>query len=637
MVESEGTAGRPKRQAPPMPGDACENLCEFYRAFPLETCVRRRVAYDSAAPSWSLESARPCEPGDACESLTAYFFEHVKGELRKVRERRASLRGRAAVWKAEQERAADGVVCLLGASPLSTCVHGNNCNGGAGGQGERAFPVGSYLGEVERLTSAARGRRAANLEARAAEIRAERARGPDGELVATVKVKRRVLNPRTARRVLQEVERPAAEVQERRARWYEGRAHGQRGRFGSLAHCGEGVVAVRCVCGDERPSVLGCDVRRLCVRCRDASASERRERFARARGKLLERSYRLGHMRRLRRHGRYTEKHMTLTIPDQWIAGEGAVAWRVAVLFGAWRSFSQRMVRHFREQKERVTYFRGFEWTAGADGRGHPHFHVWLWCPWVSVELLRRWWALALHEQGVLVFGCGDARLEATGPGGRARRNSWPVSSPVVLDVREVKVRRARAQFEIIKGGRAIKVERPRLVVEAVAPGGGVDVVGYVEGWVLQEVDTNGRPVPPEVLAELYEALECRRQTQASAGFLALGERECSCPACGLLGGFSAEIVPWWDLELDGKRRALGMGGGGVGRVQRNGRGLVCEKRVRLGTGRSCTSWGRLRPWRSLVSCKLASARRVRSSSSSTRPRWSTRSSRRRAALARAS
>jgi hypothetical protein len=76
---------------------------------------------------------------------------------------------------------------------------------------------------------------------------------------------------------------------------------------------------------------------------------------------------------------------------------------------------------------------------------------------------------------------------------------------------------------------------------------------------VLQEVDADGRAVSPEVLAELYRALEARRQTQASAGFLGLGERECACGACGLIGGFRIEIVPWWDLELPEKRRALGI------------------------------------------------------------------------------
>jgi hypothetical protein len=154
-----------------------------------------------------------------------------------------------------------------------------------------------------------------------------------------------VWDPRLGRKVLKKIDVPVSEAKAAEARWHGWRADGQRGRFESLLHCGEGAVRVSCTCGDETPAVLGCDVRRLCVRCRDHGAKERRERFARARAVLLHRSMRLGHLRRVRPGGRYSEKHLTLTIPDAWIVGEGAVGWRVTVLFAAWRRFSQRLVK----------------------------------------------------------------------------------------------------------------------------------------------------------------------------------------------------------------------------------------------------------------------------------------------------
>jgi hypothetical protein len=118
----------------------------------------------------------------------------------------------------------------------------------------------------------------------------------------------------------------AAEAAEDSFRWHAARAEGQRRRFETLSHCGEGAVGVRCgACGSAQAAVLGCDNRRLCVSCRDSSANDRRARFARARGRLLHEAAKGGLLRRARTGGRYTEKHLTLTVPDGWIVGEGAV------------------------------------------------------------------------------------------------------------------------------------------------------------------------------------------------------------------------------------------------------------------------------------------------------------------------
>lgn len=535
-------------------------------------------------------AAQPCaEPGDACEDLAAYYFEHLKHECAKARKRREGLRGRGALARMERELSEDVLprfvlhesgclvpvpVCSAGparTARLFTCVCRHNCNAGENvpEPARTAYESGSWLGRVERLTAGFREERAKEHEGKAraalvaaivpaAVLLAHQADGSApavvdaGTLVAPGKVER----VRGGRKVLV----PAAEAAEDSFRWHAARAEGQRRRFETLQHCGEGAVGVRCgACGSEQAAVLGCDNRRLCVRCRDSSANDRRARFARARGRLLDEAAKGGLLRRQRFGGRYTEKHLTLTVPDGWIVGEGAVGWRVTVLLAAWRGFSQRLMRWAKKHKRRITYFRGFEWTAGADGLGHPHLHVWMFSAFLPVELLRYFWALALQEQGVLVFGCGAARLEGTDRAGRMRRDAWPVSSPVILDIREVTVRRAPVRYEVIKGGRAIQLERDRLRVESRGKGGGVDLVGYVEGWVVSERDTNGRTVAPAVVAELYAALEARRQVQASAGFLGLADVAASCSCCGVIGHWRVDVVRWWDLELQGKRKLLGL------------------------------------------------------------------------------
>jgi len=548
------------------------------------------VAVRDAKDNPSSLCAQPCaEPGDACESLAAYYFAHFKHECAKARKRREGLRGRGALARMERELSEDEgprfvlhesgclvpvPVCSPGparSARLFTCVCRDNCNTGQNPPepAKTAYGSGTWLGRVERMTAAFREVRAREHEGKAraalvaaivpaAVVLAHAADGSAPALLdaATLVAPGKVERVRGGRKVLV----AAAEAAEDSFRWHAARAEGQRRRFETLSHCGEGAVGVRCgACGSAQAAVLGCDNRRLCVSCRDSSANDRRARFARARGRLLHEAAKGGLLRRARTGGRYTEKHLTLTVPDGWIVGEGAVGWRVKVLLAAWRGFSQRLMRWAKKRGRRITYFRGFEWTAGADGCGHPHLHVWMFSPFLPVELLRYFWAVALQEQGVLVFGCGDARLEGVDRAGRVRRDAWPVSSPVILDIREVTVRRASVRYEVIKGGRAIQLERERLRVESRGAGGGVDLVAYVEGWVVSERDTNGRTVPPAVVAELYEALEARRQVQASAGFLGLADVAASCSCCGVVGHWRVDVVRWWDLELAGKRALLGL------------------------------------------------------------------------------
>ncbi len=490
------------------------------------------------------------------------------------------------------------------------------------------YPSGTWLGAVERLTDAPRGQRARMMlgRARAASRRSGLAIA-EAERTGVVP---HVYRMRRGRKVLV----PTYLAERAAELWALHRAKGQRVRFESLLHCGEGALQVRCTtgCGHEQATTVGCANRRLCPVCRDREAARQRDTFMRARDVALKEARKKGLLRPFRARslgGRYTEKHLTLTIPDQLIGAQfgGATEWRIAVLFAAWRTFSQHLQAWLRTSLEcpgeagcgaasgvdcekgcgnrdarrlDCHWLRAFEWTAGSDLHGHPHFHVWLLSPFLPEPLLRFWWAQALQAEGVDVFGPAPAREARPASSGREAREArearpdirarWlrsdgrcrfsrrrlyslelpelaEVAARVVIRVSEVKVRRVAngGDFaaELVKGGGQIKgiPGRTRLEVRRVRGEGtaGEDLVGYFLGWMVSETDSNGIAVGPDIGAAMYEALEGRRQNQAARGFMGLGKREAACPCCGTVGHLVVEVVPWFERQLDLYRMSFGL------------------------------------------------------------------------------
>jgi hypothetical protein len=98
---------------------------------------------------------------------------------------------------------------------------------------------------------------------------------------------------------------------------------------------------------------------------------------------------------------RWTEKFLTLTAPH---CSEHSVGQRIEMSFDAWELFLKSLNRWFLEKagadKSFVAWFRSFEWTPGRDGRGHPHHHVWLLCPYIEVPAIEHFWTCALRTSG---------------------------------------------------------------------------------------------------------------------------------------------------------------------------------------------------------------------------------------------
>jgi hypothetical protein len=261
--------------------------------------------------------------------------------------------------------------------------------------------------------------------------------------------------------------------------WYRARERGQRERIQRVAACGAESLAVACVgCGVVRELRSGCRIGLLCVPCRGAIAAAKRRAFVRARAVTIEAAVVRGLFHPHRRGGRWGEKFLTLTAPHLPTQSIGE---RVRVACEAWKRFLRKLNRFWVDQGVRsAEWLRVLEWTPGDDERGHPHFHLWILSPYLPRDELERWWR--------------ESIIEETGDGTIAR---------VIIDIREVHGN--GAERELIK-------------------------------YLTKDITANGEKLTPELYAAVYRALDGRRNTQASRGFMAKAKREevrCEC-GCAL-------------------------------------------------------------------------------------------------------
>ncbi len=258
------------------------------------------------------------------------------------------------------------------------------------------------------------------------------------------------------------------------ARWYRDRERGQRERPERVARCGAETLQITCQgCGQVHERRSGCGIRLLCVRCRGAIAAEKRRCFRRARLSLIEEAVRRGLLRHSRRGGRWSEKFLTLTAPHD---PADSIALRIANLLGAWKRFLRKLNEHWKAVRvSSAEWLRVFEWTPGNDGRGHPHFHLWIFSPFLDRSEVVRWWTEAVREQ------------------------TGRVIETVIVDLREVQS--AGVDQELIK-------------------------------YLTKDITANGDKLDPVLYAEVYKALDGVRAMQASRGFMARAKqqkRRCDC------------------------------------------------------------------------------------------------------------
>jgi hypothetical protein len=175
--------------------------------------------------------------------------------------------------------------------------------------------------------------------------------------------------------------------------------------------------------------------------------------------------------------GAWSEKFLTLTVPHLAVHG---VEQRIELVLAAWARFLRRMNRWLRSvaAARSAHWFRVFEWTPGNDGCGHPHFHLWMLCPYLDVEHIRAWWGEALLGAGF----------------------------PEHLD-------------------------RPIVHIEACRAGRGID--DYLLKYLTKDTDESGNRVDAHVYAAVYRAVDGKRLVQSSRGLMSLAEREPRRCGCG--------------------------------------------------------------------------------------------------------
>lgn len=263
---------------------------------------------------------------------------------------------------------------------------------------------------------------------------------------------------------------------ENAGRWHRSRAKGQETRPECALNCGEDLIRVTCVdCGRSHEKPGKCRLALWCVRCRGALASKKRAQFLASREVVLADAAARNLVGSTARK-RWSEKLLTLTFPH---LSEQNVCERIVIAFEAWRSFLKRLNKWAGERNARsLQWFRAFEWEPGSDGVGHPHFHIWIFSPFLDREQLLAWFRTAYELAS-----------------GRA------APQHLIIDVRELKGGPRDAQ-EIIK-------------------------------YLTKDIDANGKLIPTQVFAQVYHVIDGKRLTQASAGFMGLGKvsgaQRCEC------------------------------------------------------------------------------------------------------------
>lgn len=262
-------------------------------------------------------------------------------------------------------------------------------------------------------------------------------------------------------------------------RWHRAREQAQLGRIARVLDCGSDALQIICQdCGTAHEVVQGCRAGLFCVSCRGAIAAEKRGRFLAARGDVVAEARVLRLLDPARRGGPYGEKFLTLTVPH---LPSDTVGGRIERLLSAWRCFLKRFNDHLRQRViRRVEWFRVIEWTLGRhDHLGNPHLHCWLFSPYLDQGLLKTLWRQALCQAGCPPDAC---------------------QNPIV-DI--------RAMHDPLSGAH--------------------ELIKYL----TKDISENGEKLPPELYAQVLEALDGRRQTQASKGFMARARLAAPVCQCG--------------------------------------------------------------------------------------------------------
>ncbi|MEY4549520.1 MAG: Replication protein [Pseudomonadota bacterium] len=273
-------------------------------------------------------------------------------------------------------------------------------------------------------------------------------------------------------------------------KWDEARQRGYEQRAERVLECGTQPrkMGITCQCCGHKQEVdcARCNDMILCVSCRAIRSKAKAEGFLAARDVVIADAREQGRLDHARPGGRWGERMVTLTVPHLPCH---SLEQRFGFLLNAWPHFlrglnewlrSKGIGKGTREQVDAhpgryVHWYKVAEWVpAQDDDSGHPHFHVWVYSPWLPQELLQEWWRHSLEK-----VGFGDAS-------------------------------RVLPYIERCYGDPSKELVK----------------------YIFKDIDSDGAKIPPLVMAKLYECRDRKRFAQGSRGFIQLGEADPSCPEC---------------------------------------------------------------------------------------------------------
>ena len=297
-------------------------------------------------------------------------------------------------------------------------------------------------------------------------------------------------------------------------KWHADRAEAQRQRWSRLAECGATQVVSTCECGAHVPraQTIHCDHWRLCVACRGRRKQRYQARFNAGRGRALKRLAHLANRSRPSREGRWSEKMLTLTVPHS-----GSAADDIVELRRAWPLLRARIARYLKRRGAKewraVPYWRSLEITDS--DRGHAHYHVWLFAPFLPREVVAHWWASSLSPE-----------YRARVP----RRRVEDLDDARDAAIMRVYTRGAGWYYAPVVDLRAANADAGRELVKYLVK----DSIGEA---------SEGRFTEPRTFASIYAALDGARALATSTRWLETKERECWCESCGARLGRRLQVV----------------------------------------------------------------------------------------------
>lgn len=321
--------------------------------------------------------------------------------------------------------------------------------------------------------------------------------------------------------------------------WHTARALTKRRLFEKVAECGEGhtleLICRNGSCGERFTVPLGCGQAFFCPECRKRRANAFRVDFQRKQLGLVGTAQRAGLLHRYRRRsagGRFSERLFTVTVPHLSEDGETFnVRERIEHLRATWDRFNRLFRDELRGKLrglksgitinntavglpmprgkaaardeldlfELVNTLRVFEWTPGDDGKGHPHYHVWLFSPYLDHWHLRWLWA-------------------------RAYADVMQPTRVCILPIADVR------GAEDCEGGNVAN-----------------ELVKYLtKDWYL--TSDGAKRVAPEVFAELYTLVDGTRTRQSSQGLAHWSlPKAKECPCCA----YTSERQHWARVHVN--------------------------------------------------------------------------------------